>query len=100
MLVTSVHHQEAANDVSVISLHYTHTSTTVVFTFEKKDLVTLLIGPDEHELIVGGEHLAHTSRFFEAALKTEWLEGQQRVVKLSEENLDVSSDCRQALWHI
>lgn len=52
-------------------------------------LVTLLIGPDEQELVVCGTPLAKSSEFFQAALKKEWKEGQMRTVKLPEEDTEL-----------
>lgn len=52
--------------------------------FDKTDLVTLLVGPNEHEIAVYGIFLTRSSEFFKAALKKEWVEGQTRVIKLPE----------------
>lgn len=55
--------------------------------YTRGDLVTLLIGPDEQELVVCGSSLAKTSELFRIALKKEWKEGQIRIVKLPEEDI-------------
>ncbi|GAB7333364.1 hypothetical protein MBLNU13_g04980t1 [Cladosporium sp. NU13] len=54
--------------------------------YTRGDLVTLLIGHDEQELVVYGHLMARTSEFFEAALKKEWKEGQTCAIKLPEED--------------
>jgi hypothetical protein len=57
--------------------------------YTRGDLVTLLVGPEEQELVVCGTPLAKTSEFFRIALKKEWKEGQVRVVKLPEEDINL-----------
>jgi len=61
-------------------------STPTPAKYTRSDLVTLLVGPDEQELVVYGHLLAKTSEFFEVALKMEWKEGQTRIIKLPEED--------------
>lgn len=53
--------------------------------FSKDKMITLLVGADEHELLVHEDYLARHSAFFKAALKKEWAEGQTRTIKLHEE---------------
>ena len=49
-------------------------------------MITLLVGPNEEKFVVHGTQLKSTSDFFVAALKKEWAEGQERTVKLPEED--------------
>jgi hypothetical protein len=56
--------------------------------YTRSEQVTLVIGPDEQELTVCGHLLAKTSEFFETALKKEWKEGQTRIIKLPEDNVE------------
>ena len=51
-------------------------------------MVTLLVGPDEQRMAVHSEFLTQDSRFFQAALKEEWLngEGQSREIRLPDES--------------
>lgn len=53
-------------------------------TYDKNDTITLLVGPDEHEMVAYGSYTS-SSEFFHAALKREWTEGQTRTIKLPEE---------------
>jgi hypothetical protein len=50
--------------------------------------VNLLIGKGERALYVHASVLYKSSQFFQAALKTDWAEGQQREVKLPEEEFE------------
>jgi hypothetical protein len=59
---------------------------TPLFSFDKSNIVTLLVGTDEHELIVYEGCITRNSDFFRAAMKKEWTEGQTRTIKLPEEN--------------
>lgn len=63
-----------------------------VFDFSPKDTVTLLVGPEQKEMLVHGTYLARDSEFFKAALKKEWIEGATRTIKLPEENPKVMAD--------
>lgn len=54
--------------------------------FDKTDLVTLLVGPNEHEIAVHEDFITRSSEFFKAAMKKEWVEGQTRVIRLPEES--------------
>jgi hypothetical protein len=53
--------------------------------FHPDSMVTLLVGPDEQRMTVHGDRLARSSAYFRAALRQEWLEGQNRTVKLPDE---------------
>jgi hypothetical protein len=57
--------------------------------FGKDKMITLLVGTDEHELLVHEDYLARHSALFKAALKKEWAEGQTRTIKLPEETPDL-----------
>jgi hypothetical protein len=57
-------------------------------TYDKHDTVTLIVGPEEHEMTAYGSYLSRTE-FFKAALKKEWTEGQTRTIKLPEEKPEV-----------
>lgn len=59
--------------------------------YTRDDLVTLLIGPGEQQLVVCGTPLANTSEFFKTALKKQWKKGQKRTVKLPEENITLTT---------
>lgn len=63
------------------------------FSFYKSDIVTLLVGPDERELVVYESCITRNSDFFRAAMKKEWAEGQTRTIKLPEEH------CLETLTH-
>lgn len=52
-------------------------------------MVTLLVGPEEHQLLAHKSYLSQHSDFFKAALKREWIEGQTRTVKLPDEQPDI-----------
>ena len=71
-------------------------STTLekpLLSFTKSDVVTIIAGPDEHELIVYESCITRNSDFFKAAMKKEWTEGQTRTIKLPEEH------CLETLTH-
>ena len=55
------------------------------YKFDAKNVVTLLVGPEKHSMIVHSNYLARTSEFFASALKKEWAEGQTRTIGLDEE---------------
>jgi hypothetical protein len=55
-------------------------------TYDLDSMVTLLVGPEEQRMTVHREFLGQDSRFFQAALKKEWVEGQSREIKLPEES--------------
>jgi hypothetical protein len=56
--------------------------------FHPDSLITLLVGPEEEELVVYETYLSRDSAFFKAALKKQWAEGQTRIIKLPEESLE------------
>lgn len=57
-----------------------------MFSLREDDLVTLLVGSDEHKFVVHESCLTRSSEFFKAAMKKEWVEGQTRTIKLPEED--------------
>jgi len=57
-------------------------------TYDKDDTVTLIVGPEEHEMTAYGSYLSK-SDVFRAALKKEWTEGQTRTIKLPEEKPEI-----------
>ena len=54
--------------------------------FSREGTVTLLVGHSEQELQAYSSDLVRESQFFAAAIKTEWVEGQTRTIKLPEED--------------
>ena len=54
--------------------------------FDHDDMITLVVGPEEQRMTVYREFLGQDSKFFQAALKREWVEGQSREIKLPEES--------------
>jgi hypothetical protein len=53
--------------------------------YGKDEIITLLVGPEETEMLALASCLSFHSEFFRTALKKEWAEGQTRTVKLPEE---------------
>jgi hypothetical protein len=62
---------------------------TTLSDYDKADMVTLLVGPEEHPLVAHKSNLSQHSDFFKAALKREWIEGQTRTVNLSDEQPEI-----------
>ena len=60
-------------------------SPTPFSRYGKDEIVTLLVGAEETEMLAVASCLSYHSEFFRAALKKEWAEGQTRTVKLPEE---------------
>ena len=56
--------------------------------FSLEGAVTLLVGHSEQVAFAHSSHLVRESQFFAAAMKTEWVEGQTRTIKLPEEDPD------------
>jgi hypothetical protein len=50
--------------------------------FGKGEAVTLVVGEEEHEMLVHANYISSNSEFFKTALKQEWLEGQTRIITL------------------
>lgn len=57
-------------------------------TYDKNDTITLLVGPQEHEMMAYGSYISR-SDFFRVALKKEWTEGRTRTIKLPEEEPEI-----------
>jgi hypothetical protein len=57
--------------------------------YNKGDMITLLVGKSEQEIVAHGSYLSLHSEFFKTALKKEWVEGQTRTVKLPEEKAKI-----------
>jgi hypothetical protein len=53
--------------------------------FHPLNLITLLVGPGEHEMVVHKSFLCRHSGFFKACLKRQWAEGKARLIRLPEE---------------
>lgn len=62
------------------------------FSFTQNDTVTLLVGPDEHPLVVHESYITLNSEFFKMALKKQWIEGQTRLIKLPEDDLETMTN--------
>lgn len=54
--------------------------------FDKANYVTLIVGPDKHEMLVHANILTQPSEFFQTALKKEWREGQTRIITLPDDD--------------
>ena len=54
--------------------------------YGEDDMVTLLIGPGERQMLAHKSYLPLRSEFFRVALKKEWIEGQTRTIKLPDED--------------
>jgi hypothetical protein len=79
----------AATDTSSNTIPDTASNTSSWYpkrtsTYDKDDTITLIVGPEKHEMTAYGGYLSK-SQFFQAALKKEWTEGQTRTIKLLEE---------------
>ena len=48
--------------------------------------IKVRVGPDEHGFYIHPSVISQTSDFFKAALKKEWAEGQERIIKLPEDD--------------
>jgi hypothetical protein len=53
--------------------------------YGKDEIITLLIGAEETEMVALASCISLHSEFFRAALKKDWAEGQTRTIKLPEE---------------
>jgi hypothetical protein len=63
--------------------------STTTSNYDEAEMVTLLVGPEEHRVVAHKSYLSLHSAFFKAALRKEWIEGQTRTVKLPDEQPDV-----------
>jgi hypothetical protein len=60
--------------------------------FAQHSTVTLLVGSDEEPLVAHESYLTKSSEFFKTAMKKEWAEGQARVIKCPEDDLETMTD--------
>jgi hypothetical protein len=58
------------------------------FKYTCKDLITLIVGPEQQKLVAHGHRLTRTSQFFTTELQKELLEGQARTIHFAEEQVD------------
>ncbi|KAK5678244.1 hypothetical protein LTS10_009414 [Elasticomyces elasticus] len=56
-----------------------------VFSPVTGDIVEVILGPEQRKFYVHDKLLCSQSKFFEAALKKEWIKGQARIVELPED---------------
>lgn len=63
-----------------------------VSVFAQRSTVTLLVGTDEEPLIAHESYITKNSEFFQAAVKKEWAEGQTRVIKLPEDDVETMTN--------
>jgi hypothetical protein len=61
-------------------------SDNVGYHFEKNDSVTLIMGPEQHEMLVHANFIARESDGFKTVLKEEWRKGQIRTIVMPEED--------------
>lgn len=93
MIIGTIHENAADQNIVPLTPPRQRMHTTMLPTprsprHTREDVVTLAIGPDEEELVAMGHHLARHSKFFQAALKKEWAEGRNRIVKMPEEDIE------------
>jgi len=62
--------------------------SATAFDFNARDLVVLVVGEEQKEMIVHGTYLVRDSEFFAAAMKKDWPEGKLRRMELPEESPD------------
>ncbi|GAB7333360.1 hypothetical protein MBLNU13_g04977t1 [Cladosporium sp. NU13] len=60
--------------------------------FAQHGTVTLLVGAEEESLVAHESYLTRNSEFFKAAIKKEWAEGQARVIKFPEDDLETMTN--------
>jgi hypothetical protein len=60
--------------------------------FDKGDSVTLIVGPEKHELLVHANYIVRSSKFFKTALKKEWREGQTRTISMPTDEYETVTD--------
>ena len=69
------------------------------YRFNAENIVTLLVGPEKHSMVVHSGYIARTSEFFASALKKEWAEGQTRTINLEEETPGLMAHYLDWLYH-
>ncbi|KAK5679373.1 hypothetical protein LTS10_008188 [Elasticomyces elasticus] len=52
------------------------------------DLITVLVGPSEVRFTVHRDHISSKSPFFQAACGRDWIEGQEKLVRLPEQDAE------------
>ena len=63
-----------------------------VSVFAQRSTVTLLVGTDEEPLVAHESYTKKNSEFFQAAVMKEWVEGQTRVIKLPEDDVETMTN--------
>jgi hypothetical protein len=53
------------------------------------NIVTILVGPDEQHFLIHQDAICDKSKFFKAACSQRWIEGQVKLVRLPEANVEV-----------
>jgi hypothetical protein len=53
------------------------------------NIITVLVGPDEHPFQIHQDAICDKSKFFKAACSKRWVEGQEKLVRLPEAHVDV-----------
>jgi hypothetical protein len=56
------------------------------YSFDKANFVTIIVGPDKHEMLVHASILTKTSEFFQTALKKEGRKEQIRTITMPDED--------------
>jgi hypothetical protein len=77
--------------MAMIKLPSEPPATSLNTNFDRDDAVILLVGSSEHAILAHGSFLACNSDYFEAALKKEWAEGQERTITLADECPEIIS---------
>jgi hypothetical protein len=54
-----------------------------------ENIVTVLVSPEEKRFIIHQEEICDKSKFFKAACSKSWIEGQERLIRLSEVKAEV-----------
>jgi hypothetical protein len=62
-------------------------SSARTLSFAQQDTVTLLVGSDVELLVAHKSFITRDSKFFKAAMKKEWVEGQTHIIKLPKEDV-------------
>lgn len=71
---------------------YSPQAVALPINFDKGDSVTLIVGPEKHELLVHANYIVRSSKFFKTALKKEWREGQTRTISLPNDEYEPVTD--------
>lgn len=57
-----------------------------LYSFDKANYVTLVVGSKKHDMLVHANILTQSSEFFQTALKKEWREGQTRTITMPDDD--------------